>query len=282
MIDTIKSFIQKFLLKIAFKYEMRKRRIILKKIFKVLLISFFLFSFSNKSYSQAVTLVEDLANLPHNVLASIEAVEMVAEQIKQYKLLKEELELMVKNSVAPYFYVYNEIQNFDENVERLKNRFEKFSNPKTVDDYFKKYYDIKWYKSSPCFKAGGCSSEDLDRLGEQRLERIKYLTEISTNLKKDLAEWQNKQKARYDRLKKLNNASKKAEGQFEIESYQAQYLSEMTQELIALNENMRNFQDYMLALNENKLENDMIQYATSQSEWVTPKLKKFQLKHIGE
>ncbi|MDE7314438.1 MAG: hypothetical protein K2N11_01905 [Mucispirillum sp.] len=240
-----------------------------------------LLCFYSKAYAQ-VTLVEDLANLPHNILSSVEAVEMVSEQIKQYKLIKEEFELLVKNSAAPYFYVYNEVQNFDENVERLKKRFEKFSDPKAVDDYFKKYYDINWYRSSPCFKAGGCTDEDLDRLEQQRIERVTYMTEISSNLKNDLADWKDRHKTRYDRLKKLNNAAQKAEGHFEIQSYQAQYLSEMTQELITLNENMRNFQDYLASLNEDKLAEGLKSIAQSESEWVTPKIKKFQIQKIGD
>lgn len=235
----------------------------------------------NKVYAQ-VTLVEDLANLPHNILSSVEAVEMVTEQVKQYKLIKEEFELLVKNSAAPYFYVYNEVQNFDENVERLKKRFEKFSDPKAVDDYFKKYYDINWYRNSPCFKAGGCTDEDLDRLEQQRIERVTYMTEISNNLKKDLADWKDRQQARYDRLKKLNNAAQKAEGHFEIQSYQAQYLSEMTQELITLNENMKNFQDYFSSLNEDKSNEGLKGIAQGESEWITPKIKKFQIQYIGE
>lgn len=247
--------------------------------FNLILCMLVLFS-SNKTYAQII--VEDLANLPHNILASVEAVKMVEEQIKQYKILKEEFELIVKNSAAPYFYVYNEVQNFDDNVERLKQRFSKFSDSKEVDKYFKQYYDINWYRTSPCFKAGGCSNEDLERLKKQRLDRINDMTKISSNLKKDLTDWTNNQKARYERLKKLNNAAQKAEGHFEIQSYQAQYLSEMTQELIALNENMRKFQSYMMGLNgDDKLQKDMMDYARSEKEWITPKIKKFQLEYIG-
>lgn len=246
---------------------------------KKIILFIILLCFYSKAYAQ-VTLVEDLANLPHNILSSVEAVEMVTEQIKQYKLIKEEFELLVKNSAAPYFYVYNEVQNFDENVERLKKRFEKFSDPKAVDDYFKKYYDINWYRSSPCYKAGGCTDEDLDRLEQQRIERVTYMTEISSNLKKDLADWKDRQKARYEKLIKLNNAAQKAEGHFEIQSYQAQYLSEMTQELITLNENMRNFQDYLSSLNEDKLDEGLKSIAQSESKWITPKIKKFQIQEI--
>lgn len=236
----------------------------------------------NKANAQAVTLVEDLANLPHNILSSVEAVEMVSEQIKHYKLAKEELELIIKNSAAPYFYVYNEVQNFDENMERLKDRFEKFSNPKAVDDYFKKYYDINWYRSSPCYKAGGCTDEDLNRIAKQREERLEYMKNISTNLKKDLNNWADNQKARYERLKKLNNAAQKAEGHFEIQSYQAQYLSEMTKELMDISDSMKKFNEFINTINEENIQKGMANIAQGESEWVTPKIKKFQIQYIGE
>lgn len=247
---------------------------------KKIILFIILLCFYSKAYAQ-VTLVEDLANLPHNILSSVEAVEMVTEQIKQYKLIKEEFELLVKNSAAPYFYVYNEVQNFDENVERLKKRFEKFSDPKAVDDYFKKYYDINWYRSSPCYKAGGCTDEDLYRLEQQRIERVTYMTEISSNLKKDLADWKDRQKARYEKLIKLNNAAQKAEGHFEIQSYQAQYLSEMTKELMDISDSMKTFNEFINTMNEKNMQKDMANIAQSESEWITPKIKKFQIQEIG-
>ena len=238
-------------------------------------ILFLLIFMVNKAYAQLI--VEDIANLPHNILTSVKAVEQVSEQVKQYKLAVQEFELMVKNSAAPYFYVYDQVQSFDKNVENLKERFSQFTDPSEVDKYFKKYYDINWYRSSPCFQMGGCSAADLDRLSEQRAERIKNLTNISANIKKGLTEWTNEQKARYDRLKRLDQEAKKAEGHFQVQAYQAQYSSEMVKEMVQLNENMRSFIDYMVSLNEKNLEQSMIEQAQSESErsWKEPKIKKW-------
>ena len=238
-------------------------------------ILFLLIFMVNKAYAQLV--VEDIANLPHNILSSVKAVEQVSEQVKQYKLAVQEFELMVKNSAAPYFYVYDQVKSFDENVEDLKERFSQFTDPNEVDNYFKKYYDMNWYRSSPCFQMGGCSSADLDRLSEQRAERIKYLTNISTNIKKSMTKWADEQKARYDRLQRLDQEAKKAEGQLQVQAYQAQYSSEMVKEMIQLNENMRSFIDYMVSLNESNLEQSMIKQAKSESNqsWQPPKVKKW-------
>ena len=238
-------------------------------------ILFLLIFMVNKAYAQLV--VEDIANLPHNILSSVKAVEQVSEQVKQYKLAVQEFELMVKNSVAPYFYVYDQVKSFDENVEDLKERFSQFTDPNEVDKYFKKYYDMNWYRSSPCFQMGGCSAADLDRLSEQRAERIKALTNISTNIKKSMTKWADEQKARYDRLKRLDQEVKKAEGQLQVQSYQAQYSSEMVKEMIQLNENLRSFIDYMVSLNEKNLEQSMIEQAQSEAnqDWQPPKVKKW-------
>lgn len=238
-------------------------------------ILFLLIFMVNKAYAQLV--VEDIANLPHNILSSVKAVEQVSEQVKQYKLAVQEFELMVKNSVAPYFYVYDQVKSFDENIEDLKERFSQFTDPNEVDKYFKKYYDMNWYRSSPCFQMGGCSDADLDRLSEQRAERIKALTNISTNIKKSMTKWADEQKARYDRLKRLDQEVKKAEGQLQVQAYQAQYSSEMVKEMVQLNENMRSFIDYMVSLNEKNLEQSMIEQAQSEAErnWKEPKVKKW-------
>lgn len=232
--------------------------------------------------AHAQLIVEDIANLPHNILTSVKAVEQVSEQVKQYKLAVQEFELMVKNSAAPYFYVYDQVKSFDENVEDLKERFSQFTDPKEVDKYFKKYYDLNWYRSSPCFQMGGCSSADLDRLSEQRAERIKYLTNISASIKKNMTKWADDQKARYDRLKRLDQEVKKAEGHFQIQAYQAQYASEALKEIIQLNEYLHSVLDFLVSLNESNLERSLIQQAQSEATWQKPKIKKWQLQYIGE
>lgn len=175
------------------------------------------------------------------------------------------------------FYVYDQIKSFDENIKNLKERFSQFSNPNEVDKYLKKYYDMSWYRSSPCFQMGGCSAADLDRLSEQRAERIKTLTNISANIKKSMTEWADDQKARYDRLKRLDQEAKKAEGHFQIQAYQAQYNSEILKEIIQLNENMHSFMDYITSLNEDKLEQDNIEKTMNDAyqNWQPPKIKKW-------
>ena len=243
-------------------------------------ILFLLIFMANKAYAQLI--VEDIANLPHNILTSVKAVEQVTKQAEQYKLAVQEFELMVKNSAAPYFYVYDQVKSFDENVEDLKERFSQFTDPNEVDKYFKKYYDMNWYRSSPCFQMGGCSSADLDRLSEQRAERIKYLTNISSNIKKSMTKWAGDQKERYNRLQRLDQEVKKAEGQLQVQAYQAQYNSEMLKEIMQLNENMRSFLDFMISQNESNLERSLIQQAQSEATWQKPKTKKWQLQYIGE
>lgn len=242
---------------------------------KLKTVILFLLILVNKAHAQLI--VEDIANLPHNILTSVKVVEQVSEQVKQYKLAMQEFELMVKNSAAPYFYVYDQVKSFDENVEDLKERFSQFTDPNEVDKYFKKYYDMNWYRSSPCFQMGGCSAADLDRLSEQRAERIKYLTNISSNIKKSMTKWADDQQARYDRLKRLDQEAKKAEGQLQVQAYQAQYSSEMVKEMVQLNENMRSFIDLMVSLNEKNLEQSMIKQAKSEAnqDWQPPKVKKW-------
>lgn len=242
---------------------------------KLKTVILFLLILVNKAHAQLI--VEDIANLPHNILTSVKVVEQVSEQVKQYKLAMQEFELMVKNSAAPYFYVYDQVKSFDENVEELKERFSQFTDPNEVDKYFKKYYDMNWYRSSPCFQMGGCSSADLDRLSAQRAERIKYLTNISSNIKKSMTKWADDQKERYNRLQRLDQEAKKAEGQLQVQAYQAQYSSEIVKEMVQLNENMRSFIDYMVSLNESNLEQSMIKQAKSEAnqDWQPPKVKKW-------
>lgn len=268
------DFIEDYIYRIIYYFRYLKTKLKIKLTNRVMILLFLIF-FNDKVYAQLI--VEDIANLPHNILTSVTAVEQVTKQAEQYKLAVQEFELMVKNSAAPYFYVYDQVKSFDENVEDLKERFSQFTDPNEVDKYFKKYYDMNWYRSSQCFQMGGCSAADLDRLSEQRAERIKTLTNISTNIKKSMTKWADEQQARYDRLKRLDQEVKKAEGQLQVQAYQAQYSSEMLKEMVQLNENMRSFIDYMSSLNESNLEQAMIEQAQSEAErsWKEPKIKKW-------
>ncbi len=124
---------------------------------------------------------------------------------------------------------------------------------------------------------GGCSAADLDRLSEQRAERIKTLTNISANIKKSMTKWADDQQARYDRLERLDQEVKKAERHFQVQAYQTQYNSEILKEILQLNENMRSFIDYIISLNEKNLEQSMIEQAKSEAyqNWQPPKIKKW-------
>lgn len=252
-------------------------------IIKKLLLSLLLL-FSLRNVANAVMLVEDLANLPVNTISSVQAIAMVAEQVKEYKLAVEEFELMVKNSAAPYFYVYDQVQSFDENVERLQKRFDKFSDKNAVEDYFKKYYDVNYYSSSPCYKAGGCSSAELDQLGKEREERINYMKNISKELAVDMKQWSADQKERYARLKRLNQEAKKAQGHFQIQSYQAQYLSEMNLEMKDINKNLQAMNTFLSEMNKQYVDENNKQLAINKQhyDWQKPKVKKFKLNKIGE
>ena len=92
-----------------------------------------------------------------------------------------------------------------------------------------------------------------------------------------MTKWADDQQARYDRLERLDQEVKKAEGHFQVQAYQAQYNSEILKEIIQLNENMRSFMDYIISLNEKNLEQSMIEQAKSEAyqNWQPTKKKKW-------
>lgn len=239
----------------------------------------------NNVLAQAgVSIVTDVTNLPHNIASGINTGKSLANDIKRYNLALKEFEILVRNSAAPYFFVYDEVKNFDENMNNLKDKFNKFSDKKEIDKYFKKYIDPKFYANSPCYKYGGCTAEELKRLDEQREERINSIMDISKKMSYSIDEFKKDQLARYARLKKLNNASRNAKGHLEAQSYQNQYLSEMTGELMNLNKNMNKFNEMM---QENANTNfhsaaEANAIIKSNQSWKGPEVKKFTLKNIGE
>ena len=86
---------------------------------KILCILFF--GLFTNGHAQIV--VEDASNLFQNTATAVNTAATLAEMIKQYKLLAQEYEMMVKNMAAPYFWVFKEVNDFEDNIEYYKEKY---------------------------------------------------------------------------------------------------------------------------------------------------------------
>ena len=201
---------------------------------KYLLLSLlFTFGVTIKGYS--VVPVEDFVNLPHNVLTGVNTMQAITETIKSYKLAMDEYKLMVKNMAAPYFWVFNEVNNFEKNIDRYKEKYKKYGDKDAWAEYFATFIDPATYASSQCFKFGGCSPEENAKIRENRQAVIANAGQVTMNFTTRFKELSDEYKKRINILDKLAKETEKADGNIKQQAVINQYLH-------ALNESNQTFE----------------------------------------
>ncbi len=189
-----------------------------KKFIFLILILFIV----HKSYAQMM--MADYINLPHNVLTGVNTLQSITEVTKQYKLLMDEYKMMVKNMAAPYFWVFNEVNNFEKNINKYKEKYKKYGDQEAWEEYFASFIDPDTYATSPCFKFGGCSPEENAKMRENRQAVIANAGQVTMNFTTRFKELSNEYKQRINILNKLSNETKKADGNLKSQAVINQYL----------------------------------------------------------
>ncbi len=116
--------------------------------------------------------VFDASNFSRNVITAKYNVLMTLKQIQQYCLQLQQYEQqiqqstnMVKNTVAPIAYVWdqalvtmNDVLNTIDVVDRYKQQ------AGGLQAYLNQYEDVNYYRGSPCFGPNGCTPQQLAAL----------------------------------------------------------------------------------------------------------------------
>lgn len=206
-----------------------------------------------KSYAQ-VQAVADFVNMPHNVLTGVNTLQSITEATKQYKLLMDEYKMMVQNMAAPYFWVFNEVKNFDKNIDRYKEQYKKYGDKAAWEEHFASLLDPDTYANSPCYKFGGCSPEENARLAKQREFALKNAAEVSRNFVNRFNELSDEYKKRLGIVEKVSKNSEQADGQIKAIGASNEYLHVLNSSIIELSAKMDTFLEAYNAMNLIELE----------------------------
>lgn len=182
--------------------------------------------------------VEDFMNMPHNVMSAMQSFNQVQETIKQYKLLVQEYEMMVKNMAAPYMWVWQQVNDFEKNIEHYKKKYGKYADAAAWEEHFASFIDPNAYAANPCFKFGGCTPAENTAIRARRAEMIKKAGEASMDFVKSFKEFGKEYKLRKDELRKIQKAAQSADGNLKSMGVQLQYLNTANEALLALRSDM--------------------------------------------
>ncbi|MFI3270734.1 MAG: P-type conjugative transfer protein TrbJ [Pseudomonadota bacterium] len=112
--------------------------------------------------------VIDAANLTQNTVDALESVTQTIKQIEQYILQLQQYEDQVKNTVAPYAYVWAKAEETMAAAYSLQNTVNACVNTTgSLDTYLEKYKNLNTYRSSPYFdRMSGGTDEQAAALME--------------------------------------------------------------------------------------------------------------------
>lgn len=220
------------------------KRFLLKKLCVISMVFLsFMYATSANNYAVAAGIpVIDGINLPQNVMTAINSYNTFMQSILQVTQLKEELEYTVKNTLAPAFWVWDEFKNLEGNLQDFKSKIEYFANG-GLEDYLKNYINADFYKSSPCFKLGGCNQSEMAELKSAQRARLEQMRKTSGFVAEGIGSYLDATELRALQIESLKKKSKDAQGLMEATGYSNQLLVQTVKILGNLNENIMVLQE---------------------------------------
>lgn len=157
--------------------------------------------------------VFDAANLQQSAISAVEAVNQTLKQIEQYALQLQQYEDMIKNSIAPAAYVWDQAQRTMNKIIALQNQVEFYmSQAGNVDTYLRKFGNVAAYRGNPYFQSGGGTEENRKALLEAEELGSKAQKNANDNVVKTLENQQTALKADAANLEQLQAKAQSSQG----------------------------------------------------------------------
>lgn len=177
--------------------------------------------------------VFDAANLQQTAISAVEAVNQTIKQIEQYALQLQQYEDMIKNSIAPAAYVWDQAQRTMNKIIALQDQLDFYMNQAgDVNTYMRKFGSASAYRNSPYFAAPTQENKkailESEELGSEAQKHandnvVKTLENQQAALKEDAAN-----------LEQLQAKAQGAQGRMEAIQYANQLASHQNNQLLQL------------------------------------------------
>ena len=173
--------------------------------------------------------VIDGTNVVQTTISAVNNVQAVAKQIQQYQTQLQQYENMLKNTVAPAAYIWDQANSTINKLLQAQDTLNYYKNQAgSLDSYLKRYQDVNYYRSSPCFNSNvECTTDEISALrkAEQNSSEAR---------KKALDEQQETLQSDADNLADLQTQATSAQGQMEAIQAANQLASAQTNQLLQI------------------------------------------------
>lgn len=109
--------------------------------------------------------VIDATNVVQTTISAMQNVAAVEKQIQQYQTQLQQYQNMLQNTLAPAAWVWDQAQQTMNKLVQAQDTLSYYKNQAgSLDSYLSRYGDVSYYKTSPCFSGGGCSTSEMQVL----------------------------------------------------------------------------------------------------------------------
>lgn len=187
----------------------------------------------------AFDVVFDPWNWIENIITAIENVAQTIHMIEDYVMQLKHYEDMLKNTMAPVAYIFDQVFEIERAIGDLAHTVEHFTNMfGDFDNYLQKYKDIDYYRDSPCFKKMGCSKEEWNIVQATQDMASKAKMTANKAVMKLLEQQQKAIKDEASKLDKLQRKVSSADGRMKAMQHANELAAMENQQLIQIRELM--------------------------------------------
>lgn len=129
----------------------------------ILIVFIGLFPIARISYANLP--VYDVSNFLQNSITAVKTTAAVEKQIKQYDLQIQQYQDMLKNSLTPSSYVWDNANDAINKLLQETDTLDYYKNQAgNLNNYLSRYQDTDYYQKSPCFTSEGCTAQQRQAL----------------------------------------------------------------------------------------------------------------------
>lgn len=203
-------------------------------------------SFSLSNISHAGIPVTDFGSIAQSTITAMENVAQTLTQIEQYASQLKQLEIQIRDNLAPAAYVWDQAQRTIGALQDKMNELEHYKNQiGSIDGVLSKYGNVSFYKNSECFSVNGCSDEFL----EYRDEANEYQNVASETLAKSIDDQYKAIKKDANNLERLQQQAQSARGQMQALQAANQLASAQANQFLQIRQVMNSYLESINAKN---------------------------------
>lgn len=173
--------------------------------------------------------------MSETIMQTVKQAEEYATQMMQYKKQLEQYENMIKNTVAPAAYIWDEANATINKLVSAQDMLSYYtSQAGSLDSYLDKFQNIGYYRSSPCYQSSGCSTTERQALERNEDLQSDSVKQANAAMFKGIEQQQQNLKSDAKQLERLQAAAATADGQMKAIQYANQLASQQANQLLQI------------------------------------------------